>query len=86
MVVFGASGFIGSAVTEALVAQGHDVPGIVRSKAGATLVYRVGATRIIGETTRSKIWAGAVCQRIVSDKARKDLGWQPTRSFLENQK
>ena len=60
IVVFGATGFIGLAVTTALVVQGHDVIGIVRSETGAILVRKAGATPLIGDMTRPETWTEAV--------------------------
>ena len=62
IVVFGASGLIGLAVTTALVAQGHDVIGIVRSETGAALVHKAGATPLIGDMPQPATWTEAVVQ------------------------
>lgn len=62
IVVFGAPGFIGLAVTTTLVAQGHDVIGIVRSETGAALVHKAGATPLIGDMTQPATWTEVVVQ------------------------
>ena len=46
--VTGASGWIGSAVVEELLAAGHDVVGLVRSDASAAAVAALGATAVRG--------------------------------------
>jgi nucleoside-diphosphate-sugar epimerase len=47
--VTGASGWIGSAVVEELLAAGHDVVGLVRSDSSAAAVEAKGATALRGE-------------------------------------
>jgi nucleoside-diphosphate-sugar epimerase len=47
--VTGASGWIGSAVVEDLVAAGHDVVGLVRSDSSAAIVNAKGATALRGD-------------------------------------
>jgi nucleoside-diphosphate-sugar epimerase len=47
--VTGASGWIGSAVVEDLVAAGHDVVGLVRSYSSAAIVNAKGATALRGD-------------------------------------
>jgi nucleoside-diphosphate-sugar epimerase len=49
MFVIGATGFLGSAITEQAVAAGHDVIGFARSDAGAEKVGRLGAKPFIGD-------------------------------------
>jgi nucleoside-diphosphate-sugar epimerase len=43
----GATGFVGSSVLKALVANGHEVTAVVRSQAGADTVTAAGATAVI---------------------------------------
>ncbi|MCW2542311.1 MAG: 3-beta hydroxysteroid dehydrogenase [Frankiales bacterium] len=47
--VTGASGWIGSAVVDELLAAGHDVIGLVRSDSSATVVQAKGATLLRGD-------------------------------------
>jgi nucleoside-diphosphate-sugar epimerase len=49
MFVIGATGFVGSAITEQAVIAGHDVIGLTRSAAGAEKVGRLGARPFIGD-------------------------------------
>jgi nucleoside-diphosphate-sugar epimerase len=46
--ITGGSGYIGRAVVEALVAQGHDVEALVREAADASVVSDIGAERRVG--------------------------------------
>lgn len=47
----GGTGFVGSAVLEALLARGHDVTALVRSQSSADTVTGVGATAVMGDIT-----------------------------------
>lgn len=47
--ITGASGWIGSALTRELVAEGHDVVGLARSAASAARVEALGATALRGD-------------------------------------
>ena len=47
--VTGSSGWIGTALTKELVAAGHEVRGLVRSKTSAQKVRKVGVTPVMGE-------------------------------------
>ena len=48
----GASGFIGGAVASALIADGHSVRGLVRSKAKADAVGAYGIDAVIAARSR----------------------------------
>lgn len=49
--ITGASGWIGSAVSRELIAHGHQVVGLARSDASATLIESLGARVVRGELT-----------------------------------
>lgn len=51
LLLTGATGYIGSAVLDALIADGHDVLAVVRSEASAERVASAGATAIVGDVT-----------------------------------
>lgn len=65
--ITGASGAIGSAVVEALVAARHRVLGLVRSDEAAALVERLGATAVRGEIGEPSSWRdqAATCEALV---------------------
>ncbi|MGI9824121.1 NAD-dependent epimerase/dehydratase family protein [Agromyces sp. Marseille-Q5079] len=56
----GATGYIGSAVLDALLADGHDVHAVVRSQSAAERVVARGATPIIGDVTDVAWFAAAL--------------------------
>jgi len=58
----GATGFIGSAVLRALLADGHAVTALVRSAEGATAVAALGATPLRGELTDADVVASAAAR------------------------
>lgn len=47
--VTGASGFVGSAIVQELLSNGHEVLGLVRSESGAAKVAAAGATPLTGD-------------------------------------
>lgn len=54
--VTGATGFIGTALIEVLVAAGHQVLGLARSAEGAERVRRAGAAAVIGDLLEPGRW------------------------------
>lgn len=56
----GATGYIGSAVAEALVRAGHDIVALVRSPASAERLNARGIRPLVGELSDPGTWAGAV--------------------------
>ncbi len=60
VLVVGASGLVGSAAVDALVAGGHRVRGLVRRPESADAVARRGATPIVGDLRGAVDWASAL--------------------------
>lgn len=56
VLVTGASGHIGSAVTAELVAAGHQVVAVVRSEASAEAVHQLGADSLFGDVQMPDPW------------------------------
>lgn len=65
--IFGATGYIGYAVTRAAVDRGWDVFGLVRSTASAELLREIGAKPVHGDLTRPETWSSIVqgCDAVV---------------------
>jgi len=55
----GATGYVGSAVFEALVKSGHHVDALVRNSEGASRVQARGATPILGDVMQPASWRDA---------------------------
>jgi nucleoside-diphosphate-sugar epimerase len=55
--VTGATGLIGAATVRALVAHGHEVSGLTRTKANAGRIVRLGAVPVIGDMRNPKAYA-----------------------------
>ena len=55
----GGSGYVGSAVLDALVRHGHQVDALVRNREAAALVQARGARPILGDLTASASWRDA---------------------------
>ncbi|PJJ85084.1 SDR family oxidoreductase [Mucilaginibacter auburnensis] len=53
--VTGASGFVGSAIVEELLNNGHQVLGLVRNEKGAEMVASLGAETLLGDVNDSDI-------------------------------
>ena len=49
VLIAGATGVLGSRITALLVAEGHDVSGMTRSRAGAALLEGLGAAALVGD-------------------------------------
>lgn len=65
--VFGATGYIGHAVSRAAVDRGWDVLGLARSTESAEALFRIGAQPVRGDLTRPETWSGIVqgCDAII---------------------
>jgi nucleoside-diphosphate-sugar epimerase len=55
----GGTGYVGSAVLEALVRHGHQIDALVRNSEGAALVQARGAQPILGDITNPAAWRDA---------------------------
>src|SRR6187402_2458818 len=55
----GGTGYVGSAVLEALVKSGHHVDALVRNREGASRVQARGATPILGDVMQPASWRDA---------------------------
>jgi nucleoside-diphosphate-sugar epimerase len=60
VLVTGATGFIGSAVVDTLVAQGHDVRAVVRTDDGARRIREAGARPVAGDLRTPGAWCDEV--------------------------
>ncbi len=58
----GASGYIGGSVAAKLVAEGHDVSGLARSKIAAKMIEQIGATPIYGSLDDGNVLRSAAEQ------------------------
>jgi uncharacterized protein YbjT (DUF2867 family) len=83
--ITGGSGYIGQAVVEALVAEGHDVEALVRERADASVVSDIGAEPRLGHlgeldllrAAGDRADALALDQQFTARHARDQLGWIP---------
>ena len=57
--VTGASGFVGSAVCEALARAGHDVVGLVRAAGKAPALEALGVETVVGDMAEPATWEAA---------------------------
>src|SRR5450830_715658 len=55
----GGTGYVGSAVLEALVRGGHQVEALVRNSEGAAKVQARGATPVLGDVLQTASWRDA---------------------------
>src|SRR6476661_1196757 len=55
----GGTGYVGSAVLDALVKSGHHVDALVRNSEGASRVQARGATPILGDVMKPASWRDA---------------------------
>jgi nucleoside-diphosphate-sugar epimerase len=74
ILIFGATGLIGSAVTRAAVARGHQVHAIARSKEGAASISALGAVAIPGDMTKPEMWRDALEASDVVIQLAADFG------------
>jgi len=54
--VTGAAGFVGAELVQVLIAQGHQVFGLVHSQEGAERVRRAGAVAVVGDLLEAGAW------------------------------
>lgn len=73
--VTGASGFVGSAVVEQLLQNGHQVLGMVRNDSGAEKVTKLGATAYLGnlEDLESIMTGAAQCDAVIHTAFNHDF-------------
>jgi nucleoside-diphosphate-sugar epimerase len=62
ILVLGGTGSIGAAVVRALIARGHAVTGLARSKASAAMLANLGATPLRGDIASPETWTGRLPQ------------------------
>lgn len=72
--VIGATGYIGGAVAEALVARGHEVPALSRSGKPGNAQPWPTAAETVGEPFAQAL---ALDQAVSSTRTRTALGWTP---------
>lgn len=71
VLVLGATGFIGSAVTRELIAHGHRVTALSRSSASDEKLKALGATPLRGDLRNPEMWCAAIgeCDAVVQAAA-----------------
>lgn len=67
ILIFGATGLIGKAVTRAAASKGYDVLAVVRSSQGATAVAEMGGSAILGDMKQPETWQTALhaCDAVI---------------------
>lgn len=67
ILLFGATGLIGKAVTRAAMASGHDVLALVRSARSAAVISHMGGTAIVGDMREPETWRAAIdgCEAVI---------------------
>lgn len=78
--IFGGSGFIGSAITQALAEAGHEAIGLARSEASAGKIRAAGGTPVRGDATDPASWLPHVLQADAIIQAAADFSGDPAEA------
>lgn len=78
--IFGGSGLIGSAITQALAKAGHEAIGLARSETSARKIRAAGGTPVHGDATDPAGWLAHVLQADAIIQAAADFSGDPAEA------